>query len=82
MSLPRDSYAEPPEHTDATTGKQHGPHPVKLNAAYAEGGPNLTVRTVERMTGVKIDHYLEVDFTSFMRTVDAVGGCASAPSGR
>ncbi|WP_236243405.1 LCP family protein [Streptomyces sp. CC228A] len=74
VSLPRDSYAELPEHTDATTGKQHGPHPVKLNAAYAEGGPNLTVRTVERMTGVKIDHYLEVDFTSFMRTVDAVGG--------
>lgn len=47
---------------------------MKLNAAYAEGGPNLTVRTVENMTRVKIDHYLEVDFTSFMRTVDAVGG--------
>ncbi len=82
VSLPRDSYAELTEHTDATTGKRHGPHPVKLNAAYAEGGPNLTVRTVERMTGVKIDHYLEVDFTSFMRTVDAVGGvriCTARP---
>lgn len=74
VSLPRDSYAEMPEHTDATTRRRHQAHPVKLNAAYAEGGPGLTVRTVENMTGVKIDHYLEVDFTSFMKTVDAVGG--------
>jgi LCP family protein required for cell wall assembly len=82
VSLPRDSYAEMPEHTDLTTGKAHHAHPVKLNAAYAEGGPGLTVRTVESMTGVKIDHYLEVDFTSFMRTVDAVGGvqiCTTTP---
>ncbi|MFF9915858.1 LCP family protein [Streptomyces sp. NPDC013457] len=74
VSLPRDSYAEMPAHVDATTGRRHEAHPVKLNAAYAEGGPGLTVRTVENMTGVKIDHYLEVDFTSFMKTVDAVGG--------
>ncbi|MFJ2649233.1 LCP family protein [Streptomyces sp. NPDC087420] len=74
VSLPRDSYAEIPAHTDTTTGKKHKTHPVKINAAYAEGGPNLTVRTVEHMTGVKISHYLEVDFTSFMKTVDTVGG--------
>ncbi|MGW0752472.1 LCP family protein [Streptomyces sp. NPDC002587] len=74
VSLPRDSYAEIPEHQDLNSGKPHKGHPVKLNAAYAEGGPNLTVRTVENMTRVKIDHYLEVDFTSFMKTVDAVGG--------
>lgn len=74
VSLPRDSYAEIPAHTDSTTGKKHKAHPVKINAAYAEGGPNLTVRTVEHMTGVKISHYLEVDFTSFMKTVDTIGG--------
>ncbi|MGW3081847.1 LCP family protein [Streptomyces sp. NPDC001110] len=82
VSLPRDSYAELPEHTDGTTGKKHSAHPVKLNAAYAEGGPHLTVRTVEQMTGVKIDHYLEVDFTSFMKTVDTLGGveiCTAKP---
>ncbi|WP_435797154.1 LCP family protein [Streptomyces microflavus] len=82
VSLPRDSYAEIPAHTDRTTGKKHNSHPVKLNAAYAEGGPTLTVRTVEHMTGVKVDHYLEVDFTSFMKTVDAVGGvqiCTARP---
>ncbi|WP_436738571.1 LCP family protein [Streptomyces sp. BBFR102] len=74
VSLPRDSYATVPPHTDRTSGEEHRAHPVKLNAAYAEGGPELTVRTVERMTEVKIDHYVEVDFTSFMETVDAVGG--------
>ncbi|WP_308346791.1 LCP family protein [Streptomyces sp. ISL-66] len=74
VSLPRDSYVELPAHLDEADGEQHGSHPVKLNAAYAEGGPNLTVRTVENMTRVKIDHYLEVDFTSFMKTVDAMGG--------
>ncbi|MCX5333608.1 MULTISPECIES: LCP family protein [unclassified Streptomyces] len=82
VSLPRDSYAMTPAHTDRTTGKPHHGHPVKLNAAYAEGGPNLTVRTVENMTHVKIDHYLEVDFTSFMKTVDVLGGvkiCTADP---
>lgn len=82
VSLPRDSYAELPPHTDRTSGRTHKPHPVKLNAAYAEGGPALTVRAVERLTRVKIDHYLEVDFTSFMKTVDAVGGvdvCTAGP---
>ncbi|MET7645698.1 LCP family protein [Streptomyces sp. NPDC005426] len=82
VSLPRDSYAEVPEHRDPTTGEERTAHPVKLNAAYAEGGPNLTVRTVEHMTGVKVDHYLEIDFTSFMTTVDTLGGvkiCTARP---
>ncbi|MEV7319189.1 LCP family protein [Streptomyces sp. NPDC093970] len=74
VSLPRDSYAEVPAHTDGTTGRVHPAHPIKLNAAYAEGGPQLTVRTVEDMTHLKIDHYLEVDFITFMRTVDVLGG--------
>ncbi|KOV98815.1 MULTISPECIES: LCP family protein [unclassified Streptomyces] len=82
VSLPRDSYAEMPAHLDLNSGQRHGPHPVKLNAAYAEGGPQLTIRTVENMTHVKIDHYLEVDFTSFMKTVDVLGGvkvCTPTP---
>ncbi|WP_443058156.1 LCP family protein [Streptomyces sp. NBC_00820] len=82
VSLPRDSYAEVPAHVDQNTGQRHGPHPIKLNAAYAEGGPQLTVRMVEDMTHVKIDHYMEVDFTSFMKTVDVLGGvriCTATP---
>ncbi|MEU9122057.1 LCP family protein [Streptomyces sp. NPDC048506] len=82
ISLPRDSYAEVPAHLDPVTGRQRAKHAIKLNAAYAEGGPSLTVRTVEHMTGVHIDHYLEVDFTSFMHSVDTVGGveiCTARP---
>ncbi|MFI7385893.1 LCP family protein [Streptomyces sp. NPDC049813] len=82
VSLPRDSYAMMPPHTDQNSGDEHHAHPVKINAAYAEGGPQLTVRTVENMTHVKIDHYLEVDFTSFMKTVDELGGvevCTAHP---
>lgn len=82
VSLPRDSYAQMPAHTDRNSGDKHKAHPVKMNAAYAEGGPNLTVRTVENMTKVKIDHYMEVDFTSFMKTVDVLGGveiCTATP---
>ncbi|MBC2907953.1 LCP family protein [Streptomyces cupreus] len=82
VSLPRDSYAMTPAHVDVTSGERHQGHPVKLNSAYAEGGPQLTVRTVEAMTRVKIDHYLEVDFISFMKTVDVLGGvklCTAEP---
>lgn len=57
-------------------------HPAKINEAYADGGPKLTVKTVEQITGVHIDHYLEIDFTSFMKTVDVIGGvqvCTTRP---
>jgi LCP family protein required for cell wall assembly len=74
VSLPRDSYAVVPAHREPGTGRQLQTHPVKINAAYAEGGPQLTVRTVEHMTHVKIDHYVEVDFAAFMKTVDVLGG--------
>lgn len=88
VSIPRDSYVRLP-------GARRGPvrgaaaaaaaavtHPAKINEAYADGGPKLTVRTVEQMTGVHIDHYIEVDFVSFMKTVDVIGGvpvCTTTP---
>ncbi|WP_449657471.1 LCP family protein [Streptomyces pathocidini] len=82
ISIPRDSYVHLPEHTDRATGERLPAHAGKINAAYAQGGPQLTVRTVEKMTGLHLDHYIEVDFTSFMKTVDAVGGveiCSARP---
>lgn len=81
VSLPRDSYVKIPAHvgTDGTQVPERG---NKLNAAYAVGGPRLAVATVERTTGVRIDHYLEVDFLGFEDLVDAVGGvdvCSPKP---
>ena len=54
----------------------------KLNTAYSFGGPKLTVATVERNTGVRIDHYVEVNFLGFVKMVDALGGvtvCTPVP---
>ncbi|WP_338698096.1 LCP family protein [Streptomyces sp. Q6] len=73
VSLPRDSYAEIPEHR-AADGSLREQHPAKINAAYAEGGAPLAVQTVESMTGVRIDHFLQIDFRRFIDSVDAVKG--------
>ena len=68
ISIPRDTYVFVPEH------EGNGGHKAKINAAYAWGGEQLTVRTVEGFTGVKIDHVAKVDFNGFKAMTDAVGG--------
>lgn len=73
VSIPRDSYVSIPAYTNAdgrTTSASH----QKINAAYDIGGPQLIVRTVEEATGVRIDHYAEINFAGFVAMVDAVGG--------
>ncbi|MFI0981451.1 LCP family protein [Streptomyces sp. NPDC021093] len=76
VSLPRDSDVEIPSFVGSESGKrfenQH--RRVKLNAAYAEDGPELLVRTVEHNTGLRIDHYAEIGFAGFANIVDALGG--------
>ncbi|RMI37288.1 LCP family protein [Streptomyces triticirhizae] len=82
VSLPRDSFTHLPEHTLPGTTERHEPHDDKLNSALSHGGPQLMVRAVEDLTRVRIDHYLEVSFVSFMRAVDQLGGvevCTAEP---
>ncbi|MFG2138348.1 LCP family protein [Streptomyces sp. NPDC048650] len=74
MSLPRDSWLTIPGYTSPMTGKRHAPAKNKLNAAFALGGPKMLVHTIERNTGLRIDHYVEVGFAGFVNLVDAVGG--------
>jgi LCP family protein required for cell wall assembly len=45
-----------------------------FNSAYAVGGPVCVVKTAEALTNVRMDHYLEIDFSGFARLVDALGG--------
>ena len=82
LSILRDAYAEIP-----------GDRPQKINAAYAIGGPALTVKTVERFlgNGLTVNHVIEVNFADFPDFIDALGGidvelerCISSPpfSGR
>jgi LCP family protein required for cell wall assembly len=62
MSLPRDLKVEIPRHgTD------------KINAAYELGGPQLTLETVKQLTGLAINHVINVHFNGFWRAVNAVG---------
>jgi LCP family protein required for cell wall assembly len=68
VSLPRDSYVPIP-----------GRGRNKLNAAYAFGGPPLLARTVEQVTGIRLDRYMEVGFDGFASVVDAVGGVQICP---
>jgi LCP family protein required for cell wall assembly len=45
-----------------------------FNSAYAVGGPVCAVKTVESITHLRMDHYLEIDFSGFAKLVDALGG--------
>jgi LCP family protein required for cell wall assembly len=65
LSIPRDVRVEVPG---------HGTN--KINAAYALGGPSLTVETVESFlgNGLEIDHLMEVDFEDFPALIDSLGG--------
>lgn len=71
VSLPRDWYVTIPEHGN---GEQTPAQQNKLNAAYALGGANLTVATVEENTGIRIDHYVEASFLGFVKVINALGG--------
>ncbi len=44
----------------------------KFNAAYAYGGPKLTLQTVKNLTGLPIDHVVNVDFLGFIRAINAI----------
>ncbi len=63
LSIPRDTRAQIPGHGE-----------TKVNAAYAYGGPALTIRTVERLTDIKIDAYVKLGPESFGKFIDAIGG--------
>jgi LCP family protein required for cell wall assembly len=63
LSIPRDTVVEIPGH-----GLQ------KINAAYAFGGPALSITTVERYLGIPINHLVEVNFEDFPQLIDAMGG--------
>src|ERR687887_2633576 len=62
LSLPRDLKVQIPGHgTD------------KINAAYEIGGPRLTLKTVKRLTGLSINHVINIDFAGFYEGVNAIG---------
>jgi LCP family protein required for cell wall assembly len=63
ISIPRDSYVPIPGYGDN-----------KINAALGLGGPSLLVATVESVTGLRINHFVEIGFLGLVNVVDKVGG--------
>jgi len=63
LSIPRDLYVPIPGHGEN-----------KINAAFAFGGPPLLIRTVNRLTDLKVNHVVIVDFTGFKDLIDDLGG--------
>lgn len=63
ISFPRDMWVDIPGH-----GKN------KINAAYAFGGPQLTVRTLEGLLHTRMDHVAVIDFEGFINVTTALGG--------
>ncbi|MET9294949.1 LCP family protein [Streptomyces sp. NPDC003077] len=73
VSIPRDLMAQVPACT-RPSGKLTRPRYVQFNWAFEFGGAACTIRTVEKMTGIRIDHHMIVDFVGFKKMVDAVDG--------
>ncbi|MFI0350651.1 LCP family protein [Actinomadura sp. 9N407] len=73
MSFPRDSMVRIPSCKKTGGGTVPGRLDM-INSAYAQGGPACTWKTIESITDIRIDHYVEVDFAGFKRVVDALEG--------
>lgn len=71
VSIPRDSWVGIPGYGEN-----------KVNAAFAYGGPELLVTTIEQATGLHIDNYVEIGFGGVANTTDALGGVKLCPDRR
>jgi LCP family protein required for cell wall assembly len=83
VSFPRDSWVEIPEHLDPETGRVVEADMAKLNRALELGGPTLLIDTIENLSGLHVDHYMQIDFDGFQTIVNRLDGvevCLSAPA--
>ncbi|SHM60283.1 transcriptional attenuator, LytR family [Streptomyces yunnanensis] len=86
VSFPRDSWVPIPA-CDKGDGTQSAPHHFKINEAYTIGGLSgnvgkaaaCSIKTVEKNTGLRIDHFVSVDFQGFKGMVNALGGIEVCP---
>ncbi|GGV84169.1 transcriptional regulator [Streptomyces griseoloalbus] len=74
VSIPRDTLVDRPSCPLPDGGSTRPVSGAMFNSAYEVGGPVCAVKTVESLTDVRMDHYVEIDFAGFARLVDALGG--------
>jgi LCP family protein required for cell wall assembly len=73
ISFPRDSMVQLPECKTAT-GRTIPGGLNMINSSFNNGGAGCTMHTLETLTGIRVDHFVKVDFSGFKRVVDALGG--------
>jgi len=73
VSIPRDSLVALPE-CETPDGGTGGGFEARFNEAFDIGGPGCSVKTVKRLTGIDINHYVVVDFTGFKEVINALDG--------
>ncbi|MBT1095283.1 LCP family protein [Streptomyces sp. Tu102] len=81
VSIPRDLMVDVPG-CRRSDGRRSEPMFAMFNYAFQVGGSACTVRTVERMTNIRMDHHMVIDFHGFKEMVDALDGveiCLSKP---
>jgi LCP family protein required for cell wall assembly len=74
VSIPRDTLVTRPSCPLPSGGSTAVAYGSMFNSAYAVGGPVCAVKTAESVTGVRMDHYIEIDFSGFAKLVNALGG--------
>ncbi|MFC1417261.1 LCP family protein [Streptacidiphilus cavernicola] len=74
VSIPRDTLVSRPSCPSVKGGTAAAADGAMFNTAYEVGGPACAVKTVESMTGLRMDHYVELDFSGFAKLIDALGG--------
>ncbi|MGW6413434.1 LCP family protein [Streptomyces vinaceus] len=74
ISIPRDTLVDIPACTDSAGNKIQSRRHVLINSAYQAGGPRCVVRTVEKLMGVRMTHFIGMDFSGLAKVVDAIGG--------
>ncbi|GAA3487159.1 MULTISPECIES: LCP family protein [Streptomyces] len=74
VSIPRDTLVTRPECQSHSGKLRPEAERQVFNTAYEIGGPVCAVKTVERLANIRMDHYLEVDFSGFKQIIDELGG--------
>lgn len=74
VSIPRDSMVQMPSCERKDGSGQFPGGLTQFNEAFAIGGAICTVKTVEHLTNIRMDHFVVVDFNGFKAMVDALGG--------
>ncbi|GAB3485809.1 LCP family protein [Amycolatopsis cihanbeyliensis] len=80
VSFPRDLEVSRPdcERWDPESGEYgevvRGATQVKLNSAFRAGGPRCVTKVIQQLSGMKVNHFVGIDFNGFKHMVDAVGG--------